>query len=540
MPIRDYFPRASALSGFGQTRRDAARTDLPETRGWRPNLRHAPSRYASDQRNIMGRARDLDENNGWINGALDRRVEAVVGVDIRLMPQPIHSMLGQDFSWRMAWSADVADRFRAWANDIDRRNDVKGEFSFGAQMRLSYLAYMRDGGATAMVKDRRTGAGNRTQVLLIEYERIETPPEMKWKEGDQLRNGIRRDADGRVIGYYVRNHHPDDSSQPASYPGWTYVPARGRTGRAKMVHVYSPRRIEQDRGVSKLAEAMIPAKMLDSVDRAEVQAALKSALLSIFIKAPGDTEDLEAALAPTGPDSDKQDLWLDDYVSYREQNPIHMDGSEIAQLLPGEGVETPDQMRPNAAYGDFVRTVLQKVAGSIGISLPQISQNWSDINYSSARALLNELWRSFLQDRHFFTQQFCTPIYAAWLEREVAMRAVTIPGGPLNFYENKTALCMASWIGPGRGSVDPQKEANANNLDEAAGRASTPESIVERGRDPAEVIAEQAHYDRQRTEAGLDPVNRNVKAAADAAQSSDTEGQTENEQQQDPEERPEE
>jgi len=92
-----------------------------------------------------------------------------------------------------------------------------------------------------------------------------------------------------------------------------------------------------------------------------------------------------------------------------------------------------------------------------------------------------------------------------------------VPGGPANFYRNKTAICMAEWIGPGRGTVDPLKEANANNRDEAAGRKSVVESIMENGRDPVDGLAEESWYEQEREKRGLNPVNRNVKAATEGA-----------------------
>jgi capsid protein len=123
------------------------------------------------------------------------------------------------------------------------------------------------------------------------------------------------------------------------------------------------------------------------------------------------------------------------------------------------------------------------------------------------------MWRSFLEDRHFFTQAFLTPMYAAWLEVEVANGDVKVPGGPTAFYRNKTAICMAEWIGPGRGSVDPNKESEAANKDTAAGRTSTIEHILERGRDPDDVLAEEAFYEAAREAMGLAPVNHNVKSS---------------------------
>jgi lambda family phage portal protein len=510
--IKSMFGGATAYAGFGG-RRDAARHDLPELSGWAPSLGFAGSDIYGEWDTITGRARDLDQNNGWINAGLDRRVESVIGVQIRLSAQPVHELLNRDYDWRMNWTGDVQARFKVWGNDIERRNDAKQRLSFGAQAKLAYLTYARDGEACAEIRDSARGIDNTTNVLLIEPERVSQPNGMI--ESPSLRRGIRYDSNGAMLGAYVQSGNPNDPSPEAQQLRWDYIPARGKTGRAKFVHIFSPRRVEQNRGISRLAEVMIPAKMLDRVDRAEVNAALKSAIFSLFIKAPGTTEDVEAALAPTGGEG-KIDPWISAYLNHRGSKPVRVDGAQVNHLFPGEDVVTPQRHSPNSNYPNFARFILQKVAGSLGISYPQISQDYAGINYSSARVQLNEIWRSFIEDRHYFTQHFLTPIYAAWLEMEVAIGAVKIPGGPANFYRNKTAITMAEWIGPGRGSVDPLKEANANNLDEAAGRKSTVESILENGRDPTDVLAEEVWYQKEREKRGLPPVNRNLKAASDA------------------------
>lgn len=510
--IKGFFSPSASARAFGQNTRDAARHDLSEFSGWNPGIRFAGTSYGRDWEAVTGRARDLDENNGWINGGLDRRVESVIGINIRLSAQPVHTLLNRDFEWRMKWTADVQDRFKVWANDIDHRNDARQRLTFGAQAKLAYLGYLRDGEAAAEVRDNARGLSNTTNVLLVEPERISTPADRMAMEGPLLRNGVAMDGNGAPIGYWVRSGHPQDPTPDGRNLRWDYIPAKGRTGRAKFLHIYSPRRAEQNRGISRLAEVMIPSKMLDRVDRAEVEAALKAAIMSFFIKSPGTTEDVKGMLAPDSNDA-QVDPWVEAYAKYRGETPIRMDGASIGHLLPDEDVVAGPSNHPNSNYPDFARFVLQKIAGSLGISYPQLSQDWAGINYSSARALLNEVWRSFMEDRLYFTQHFLTPIYAAWLEVEVANGDVKVPGGPANFYRQKTAICMAEWIGPGRGSVDPKKEADANNADTAAGRKSTVECILEGGRDPSDVLAEEAWYTNARKAHKLDPVNHNVKAA---------------------------
>lgn len=496
--------------GFGNGRLDAARSDIPEMSGWSPPPGFAGGNFWGEREAVLGRARDLDKNNAWINGGLDRRVESVIGGSIRLSAQPAIELLKRDYKWRMDWTGDVQARWKVWANDINRRCDARMSLTFGHIARLAYLTYIRDGEAAGEIRDNARGISNTTNVLLFEPERISTPTDRGFIEGPLLRNGVKFDKNGAPVGYYVRSSNAADFAGLPQRERWDYIPRFGKTGRAKVLHVFSPRYAEQNRGISRLAEAMVPAKMLDRVDRAEVQAALKSAIMSFFIKSPGTTKDLEAALAPVSDDA-TGDAWIKDYVDYRTQQPIHVDGASITHLLPDEDVVTPERTSPNSNYPAFAKFVLSKVATSLGISYPQLSQDYAGINYSSARALLNEIWRSFLEDRIYFTQQFCTPIYAAWLEVEVANGDVKVPGGPVGFYKNKSAITMAEWIGPGRGTVDPLKESTANNLDTAAGRRSAVEIILEGGRDPSDVLAEESWWLEERRARGLAEPNHNVK-----------------------------
>jgi lambda family phage portal protein len=394
--LAEAFGKARAFfgfgQGFGQGRRDAARHDLPEMNGWAPAPGFAGGDFWGERNAILGRARDLDKNNAWINGGLDRRVESVIGGAIRLSAQPAIELLNRDYDWRMKWTGDVQARFKNWGSDIERRCDARQTLTFGQIARLAYLTYIRDGECAAEIRDSKRGVPNTTNVLLFEPERISTPTNQGAKEGPLLRNGIAFDGNGAPVGYWVKSANAADYAAGFGAERWDYLPRFGKTGRAKVLHVFSPRYAEQNRGISRLAEAMVPAKMLDRVDRAEVQAALKSAILSFFIKSPGTTEDLEAAIAPAS-EGNQTDPWINDYLQYRTERPVRVDGASITHLLPDEDVVTPDANHPNSNYPQFAKFVLQKIASSLGISYPQLSQDWSSLNYSSARALLNSVRR---------------------------------------------------------------------------------------------------------------------------------------------------
>jgi hypothetical protein len=50
-------------------------------------------------------------------------------------------------------------------------------------------------------------------------------------------------------------------------------------------------------------------------------------------------------------------------------------------------------------------------ASATGISVEQVTQDWSRTNYSSARAALMETWKTLMRRRHQFTTNTATPMY---------------------------------------------------------------------------------------------------------------------------------
>lgn len=501
--------------GFGgSTSFDAGRSDSQEMAGWRPSQAHMDTVFSGSGRLILDRAEDLDRNSAWVNGALDRAVESIIGNGLQPWPTPVYEALGKDVKWASEYSRRMRARYRVWAEDPYFRCDARMRLSMGSLTRLAYLNFRRGGEALAEIRKDERGATNRTNVLLIDPKRLKNPAGVP--ENDRfIRNGIECNKAGVPIAAHVLLQHPDDPGLNFDATKTERIAFRTRTGTPKLIHVINPRYVEQSRGFSQLVESMLPAKMLERYDRAEINAALLNAILAVFIKSPGTPEDLANAVAP-GSGSGTSNA-LTEYVGYREANPIARIGDAmIRQLLPDEGIETVQPTHPNANYPEFQKAQLSKIAASQGLSYAQISQNWADINYSSARAMLNEVWRGIIQERDYFAAHFCTPILVAWLEEEVAAGTVKMPGGPARFYRDTSALTNVTWIGPSRGTVDPLKEANARNLEEAAHRTSPIENILEDGRDPFEVLDQIALFRAAVEERGLADPDYNTKGSAEA------------------------
>jgi lambda family phage portal protein len=505
-------PAGQALVGYSGRAYDAARSDTRELQSWQPSLSSGDSEALGGAEMIRKRARDMDRNNGWLNGGLDTRTDAVIGAKIRLEARPDFEAMGRTPEWAEAWAVKAEAEFRIWANDARFLCDVERDFQFGGLVRLAYLQFAREGETAAIIYDLPRGGTYKTSVLVLDVDRISNRDNAS--DTDRRRGGVHLDQNGAAIAYDVRSRHPNDVSTSAQSFVWTTIPREGRTGRPRFIHVKNKRRPQQTRGVSQLAASLKRFKMLERYDNAELEAALWNAINAFVIQSPFTGEEVTQAFAPIDDGEGGATTYADQLIDFREKKKVTIgDGVQALHLFPGEKGEMLSAERPATNFAAFESAVLRSLAGQFKLSYQQLSQDWASINYSSARTLLNETWRGLMADRHLFTQAFCTPIYAAWLEEAVSLGRVKIPGGAANFYRWRAALTMAEWIGPGRGSIDPQKEANAGDMNLAANRQSLQMQCAEQGVDHRDVALQRAREIAMHKRLGL-PEPKPVQAGA--------------------------
>jgi len=520
-------PRAFAFGpgGYGYF---AGSTGSKELGGWHPLNRTPDSEVLQSKEKVTARARDLDRNNGWAIGGLDKRADAVIGANIRLRAKPDWQALGLTPEWADDFARQAESIFRTWGNDDRFLNDVERHQSFGAQTRLAYMHFVRDGAACAplyWITDR--GGLFATAALLLDPLRLSNPdgrPDGLGMDGVDIRGGVELDAYGAARAYHVRDAHPYESGWAQSHK-WTRIPRETPTGRPLFVHAINKRFAHQHHSLSRLAAAMPSLRTLDVYQRSEVAAQIVNAVFGMYISSPFDSDFVREAMAPVGDgDGDLLGSYQDQRMAYHEKADITMDGVRLAHLFPNEKIETISGARSATNYEAFTRAELRKIASVYGLSGEQLSNDWKGINYSNARTLLNEVQRGFLTDRHIFTQSYCSPIYGAVIEEAVARDLLEVPGGKQNFYRIRTALTAADWIGPGRGWIDPKKEAEAAALRISMGISSQTDEAAEQGKDADEVRWQRKRDLEQDRKYGLTPIDPN--AGAEAGGNNDDPDQT--------------
>lgn len=513
--ILEYAGRGAATLGFSGRAYDAGRSDSRELSSWQPSLSSPDAEILGSRDKIAARSRDMDRNNAYAHGGIDTRADAVVGVKIRLEARPDFEAMGRTPDWAESWSVKTEAEFRTWANDSRNLCDLERHFQFGGLVRMAYRHWVTDGEACAALYDVDRGGTYQTTVLVIDPDRLSNANNAP--DSEFLRGGVHLDRFGAATAYDIRVSHPGDVLGTMDAFRWETIQREGPTGRPRFIHVYDKRRAQQRRGVSSLATALKRLKMLDRYDNAELEAALWNAINAFIIESPFSGEEVRDALAPAGDDSAPG--YAESVLAYREKNKVALGGGvQGLHLFPGEKASMLAAERPAGNFAAFEAAVLRSIAPMFKLSYQQFSQDWASINYSSARTLLNETWRGLNADRHIFTQAFCAPIYAAWLEEAIALGRVKIPGGPINFYRWRSALTASEWIGPGRGTIDPKKEADAGDLNLAANRQSLQMQTAEQGVDVRDVMLQRSREKAMAKRLGLDePVVAPAQPVADVA-----------------------
>lgn len=488
--ILDHRGRPIASGGIGgDTAHFAASRMAREMRAWMPALESATSELHGERSTMAARALDLERNDGIAGGVIQTYADNIVGIGLRLSPQPNYAALGRTKEWADAWSRNTSAQWRTFANSLDF--DAGRSLTFGAHSVMMLRAAMLEGDGLAvgmwLGPDDRPGARWSTCIMGVDAARLGTPPGMM--EGQGIHDGVEVNTKtGEPIAYHIRKSFPGDFYTPGTSDEFERVPARTAWGRRRVIHLFDRGRYGQQRGKTVLANVMGAFKMLQHYQRTELQSVIINSMIAAFIETPLPPEQIaELFGTPEKLNASRAD-W-----------DVKLEGASVIPLHPGDKLAPFMPSRPNSAYESFVNAVLRYISAGVNMPYELLMKDFSQTNYSSARAALLEAWRFFMAKREWLAVYWATPVYEMWLEEAIARGLVEDPG----YYENREAVSACQWIGPGRGWVDPGKEADAaatrmdNNL------STLQRECAEQGLDWEEVLEQRAAEQRYAASLGV-------------------------------------
>lgn len=492
---------AMAAAGVAEFGYRAASTASQEMAGWNVAQTSADGGWLWSRDTAVARTYDLLQNEPWAQGGVDKKVDMVIGASWRPSISIDAEALGITRAQAASLARDYERVYRGWANDPLCRCDLEETLSAAFNMHLVVMQHEVAGDGVAVLRWKEDrGWAYRTALQVIDADRLSNP--MGRPETDQLRGGVEKDADGRPVAYHFREAHPGDllMGGAAKAYRWERVARRQPWGRPQVLHLYSKDRPGQTRGVSKLIAALARFKGLARYAEAELGNAVMNALFAATITSGFDPAVAEQHLTASATQSHHA---LRE-AFYEAAQPT-LRGVRLQHLFPGDELKFLTTGREAAGFAAFTQTFLRSIASGLGITYEQLAGDWSQVNYSSARAALVEVWRGILKARDRVAMMIATPTLMAVLEDAIDGGQTSLPPGVDDLYAAPATWLRVSWIGPARGWVDPVKEAQAALMRIEAGLSNFELECAEQGVEFEENLQKLMTQNAQFEAAGLRP-----------------------------------
>ncbi len=424
--------RARAVAEALSTRRYEAAQPGRRTTGWHRDSGDVNAVNGTAIRELRMHARDLIANNAWA----EKGVETITGNTV---------------GWGIVPKAPgaVMDLWKKWAETTDC--DADGRLTFSGLQELALRTVVSDGEILIRRRWRRPSDGFAVpmQIQLLEADFLDTAKEGSTPTG-KIVQGVEFDKVGFRLGYWLFPVHPGSGDLAGESK---FVPA------SEVVHIFRGLRPGQIRGVSWFAQTITPLKDFDEFEDAQLMRQKIAACFAGFV------EDAEGGGSAIGTESD--------------ENPALEElGPGMIQYLPS-GKRITFGNPPTVTDDGFSTRTLRKIAAGLRVAYEDLTGDYSQVNFSSARMARISHWSHVYKWRHnMLIPQMCVPIWA-WFAEAASLVDVDVPAA-------------AEWTAPPMPMIEPDKEGLAISRLVRNGVMTFGQMVREQGGDPEAHFTEYA------------------------------------------------
>lgn len=419
---------------------------------------------------LRQQARHLEQNYDIALGVLNILCNNIVGANgIGVEPQPRRS----DGSISNELSRDLLKLWGDWS----KRPDVTWQHDRASMERMAVRTWMRDGEVFAQIVEGLSPfIDHGTKVpMSIELLEADYVPMDKASLSPVIQQGIEINAWGRPVAYHIHKSNPSEGGLRS------FAIETKRVTADRILHIANRHRIRQLRGVSVFASVLNRFDNLKDYEESEQIAAKVAASMAAYIRKG----------AP-----DAYDAGIDGQQEQRQMK--FRAGMIFDDLRPGEEIGTIDTNRPNPNLESYRSGQLKAIAAATGPSFSSIAKTYEG-SYSSQRQELVEVWGVYRALSSEFVARFCQPVYERFVRMAILSGQITVPADII-----LDSVDDAIFIPPEMPWIDPLKEVEAFALQEDRAYSSGPEIIRRRGRNPIDMLDQQARWLEEKRRRGLE------------------------------------
>jgi lambda family phage portal protein len=465
-------PQLDARASAGWQWRSGS-TGLFDGQKFRGALRAAyPSGYDLDYATIRAHARVARWDSAYARAILRRLVDNVIGTGMSANAAPMWEVIGGTMAddAKAALARKISQQFALYMQSHEP--DATGRMTGYELQAFEFLNELGDG--EAVIIQRFSGLSSRMSPVNLQFidpDQVSTPYDGIAKTaadaaGNTLVDGFEVDTYGKEIAVYVQD--PKDLSRTK----YTRVPVNGPSGRRFVLHPGNYELVGQVRGIPILAPIIHDLQKITDYSLSELESAVINAVIAGYEVAgdSGKTSGFATGVQKAG--AAVRDAGTSRVATAKIEAP----GIWINHLPKGGDIKSFDTKRPNVNFGEFVKAVMRYIAAALSIPLEVLEESFN-ANYSASRASLILFWQRVENWRESLISQFLQPWYDTWFAEAARAGRFEAPGWNGADPVVRAAWLNVNWIGVSMPSIDPTKDADADDKRIAQG-STTREQVA--------------------------------------------------------------
>lgn len=430
---------------------------------------------------VRSRARDLAQNNDYAKAYLRAVKKNVVGSEgfaLQVKAMNYETVNGKTKPVPDALANSIIENaFYRWSSPATAT--ISGKISFRKVQEIVVETAARDGEMFVRILRGQNVNKYGFTLQLIEPDWIDEKKSEELPNGNVVRMGIEQDRWRRPVAYYVSQRNSVSEMFGNIVPSGPYM----RIPASEMIHIYDPERADQSRGMSWMAQSMLGLHDLKGYIEAAIINARSGASKQGFFRDPNGSGD-----------------------EYKGDSVEASTGRQIATSEPGTfqdigqlEFQAYDPKYPDQQFDGFMKSILRGISSGLGVSFASISNDLTEVNYSSIRAGLIEERETWKAIQSWFIETFLNRVYAEWLNMALLTGAINLPSVKYEKFNNP------KWTGRRWAWVDPLKDVDASKAERAAGFKSATMIANEAGRDYEDILQEIAQERELEKQYGITP-----------------------------------
>lgn len=425
---------------------------------------------AEDRLDMIYRGRQLERDNAIAAGFLNRCVDNIVGPGHTPQARARYGPRNAAKKWN-----DMAEGlFNEWGEE---QADIRGLDSFPELQRLIYRSHRRDG-------DVGIALAREWQLRPYEADEIRSPYGQRLSPS--MVDGVELNRKGKPVRFWVLGGE-DNPSQ--LLPGIRHTASVGSIDAEDFIYYPRRQRLGQTRGLPGFWNTAHLLHHIDQNIESVVVAARMAACFGLIVHRKG---------RPGRPvkQRTRTDSGGDGDTYYERRIKPGMQWT----LGPEDRVTQVQPLQPGQSWPDFVR-LLARVAGlSWDLPLELAFLDFTQTNYSNARAALLQFWRAMLCEQIAFQKKVLRKVWR-WRIRGF------IQEGKL---KDRPDFAAHGWTPPGQTWLDPTKEIVTQLLAVDAGFDTLTAVAQRQGRDLLDMLEERQRELEEMEERGIPVVRSNL------------------------------